>query len=278
MTQNSEMKGRVIIAGAGPGDPELITLKALRAVQEADVIVVDRLVSDEILKECRPNAVVLFAGKQGRNDQSVSQTEINALLVAYASTGNLVVRLKGGDVSIFSNLLDELETLTAHSIPYEIIPGVTAASGAAAMAGIPLTARGHSTAVRFLTAYKPELISEKIWKDLASTDDTLVLYMSAGPLDLVVGKLLDHRIGSDKFIAIIEQATTPQQRVEVLNVYEYESRAKARMLASPTLIIIGSICGRHSDFKWQRQGEGAEYFRSLRTKLHQPVPFLTQPM
>ncbi len=163
-----QTKGKVVIAGAGPGDPELITMKAARYLQLADVVLTDRLVSDEILKTyVRKDAEILYVGKQCRRGISTPQKTINELLVDYALMGKLVVRLKGGDVSIFSNIMDELETLVANNIPYEIVPGVTAALGAAAYAGIPLTARGYAPAVRFLTYYKSDIVTDKYWKDLA---------------------------------------------------------------------------------------------------------------
>ena len=170
--------GKVILAGAGPGDPELITMKAVRYLQHADVVLVDRLVSSEIVREfVNPLAEIIHVGKQCRRGISTSQQTINELMVEHALLGRLVVRLKGGDVSIFSNILDELETLVAHDISYEIIPGVTAALGAAAFAGIPLTARGYATSVRFLTNYKSDIITDKYWEDLAATNDTLVFYL-----------------------------------------------------------------------------------------------------
>ena len=152
MNINNNIKAKVILAGAGPGDPELITVKVARYLQLADVVLTDRLVSEEILNTyVRKDAEIIHVGKQCRRGISTPQKTINELIVEYALQNKLVVRLKGGDVSIFSNILDELEALVANKISYEIIPGVTAALGAAATAGIPLTARGYSTAVRFLT-------------------------------------------------------------------------------------------------------------------------------
>ena len=149
MSNSNQQKGKVILAGAGCGDPELITLKAVRWLQQADVVLTDRLVSKEILSEhVNKNAEIIYVGKQCRRGFSTPQQTINELIVQFASEGKLVVRLKGGDASIFSNILDELEVLVENNIPYEIIPGVSAALGAAAYTGIPLTARGHSTAVR----------------------------------------------------------------------------------------------------------------------------------
>ncbi len=136
----------------------------------------------------------MYVGKQCRRGVSTPQKTINELIVQYALEGKLVVRLKGGDVSIFSNILDELETVVANNIPYEIVPGVTAALGAAAYAGIPLTARGYSTAVRLLTYYKSDIVTDEYWKELAETDDTLVFYMSSETLDNIVTKLTENNI------------------------------------------------------------------------------------
>ena len=257
--------GKVILAGAGPGDPELLTIRTLRYLQRADVVIVDRLVSPEILRYyTRPDALVIPVGKQNRNQGSTSQTDINELLVQYARQGKLVVRLKGGDVSIFSNVLDELQTLVQHKIPYELVPGITAALGAAAYAGIPLTARDHATAVRFLTSYRPEAIDESYWKDLAKTTDTLVFYMSSEPLDTLVGHLLRHGIAEEKWVAVIEQATTPLQRVTAYPVHDYLAAAAGARYASPTLIIIGKVAALHADFQWLPDHPGhAQYFAEL---------------
>ena len=152
-------------------------------------------------------------GKQCRRGISTPQQTINELLVAYAAKYAVVVRLKGGDTSIFSNVLDELETLVQHQIPYEIVPGVTAALGAAAYAGIPLTARGLSVGVRLLTYYKSDIVEPATWKELATTNDTLVFYMSGETLSTVVKQLTQHGIDASKKLAVIEQATTPLQQI-----------------------------------------------------------------
>lgn len=243
--------GKVILAGAGPGDPELLTLKTLRWLQQADVVIADRLVSPEILSEfVRPDALIIPVGKQAHKAASTPQPVINELLVTHALEGRLVVRLKGGDVSIFSNVLDELETLVQHGIPYELVPGVTAALGAAAYAGIPLTARGYSTAVRFLTSYQPEAVAPQYWQELAKTEDTLVFYMSSTPLDELVQRLVSAEIAADRWIAVIEQATTTQQKVFSWPVHDYLSAAAGSRYASPALIIIGRVAALHSSFQW----------------------------
>src|SRR5450432_4805800 len=201
MSQNKTIHP-VIFAGAGPGDPELITLKTVLHLRNAEVVITDRLVSEKILEtHVHPEALVLHAGKQRGREGSTPQHIINELLIEYALQGKKVIRLKGGDVSVFSNLLDELQALNKYNIPYEIVPGVTAACGAAAYAGIPLTARNHANAVRLLTYYKTELFDQAYWKDLAETEDTLVFYMSSGTLDPLVENLISQGAGRDKFIA-----------------------------------------------------------------------------
>ena len=265
MKKQANYIGKVILAGAGPGDPELLTIKTLRWLQHADIVVADRLVSPEILRGyIRDGAVVIPVGKQSHSDASTPQAEINQLLVDYALQGKLVVRLKGGDVSIFSNVLDELQTLKRHNIPYELVPGVTAALGAAAYAGIPLTARGYATAVRFLTGYQPDVLTDAYWQDLAQTTDTLVFYMSSTPLDALIEKLLEQGITDDKWIAIVEQATTPMQCVATWPVHDYLLAAARSSYASPTLIIIGRVAALHSSFQWLADSRDNElYFPSI---------------
>lgn len=272
---NQLKTGKVILAGAGPGDPDLITMKAVRYLQQADVVLVDRLVSKQILANyVQPNTEIIHVGKQCRRGISTPQETINDLMVHYALLGKLVVRLKGGDVSIFSNILDELETLVANHIPYEIIPGVTAALGAAAFAGIPLTARGYATSVRFLTFYKSDIISENYWKELANTDDTLVFYMSSETLDKVVENLIENNIHEDKLLAVIEQATTPLQNVHVSNLYDYGSSLKRHFFISPSLVIIGKVVSLHERFRWlENSGSNEYYFKPMQKNLnplHQP--------
>jgi uroporphyrin-III C-methyltransferase/precorrin-2 dehydrogenase/sirohydrochlorin ferrochelatase/uroporphyrin-III C-methyltransferase len=265
MSHLKKIKGKVILAGAGPGDPDLITVKAAQYLQQADIVLTDRLVSEEILsKYVQPDAEIIHVGKQCRRGVSTPQETINELLVHYASAKKLVVRLKGGDVSIFSNIKDELEALVANNINYEIVPGVTAALGAAAYAGIPLTARGFATSVRFVTYYKSDIVKEKYWKELAATNDTLVFYMSSETLDKVVSKLIEYKIASDKLLAIIEQATTPQQKVYTANLYKYKEKLKQQSFISPSLVIIGKVVGLHQQFAWLANSKSNEiYFKAI---------------
>ncbi len=262
---HAKQDGKVILAGAGPGDPGLITVKAADHLRKADVVLTDRLVSHEIIeKYVRSSAEVIEVGKQCRRGISTPQETINELLVKYALQGKYVVRLKGGDISFFSNVLDELSILVENEIAYEIVPGVTAASGAAAYAGIPLTARDHATAVRFLTYYKSSVVKDEYWKELAATDDTLVFYMSSETLDGLVNKLLENGIGSDKQLAVIEQATTPYQQVHISLLSEYAENLKDKIFLSPSLIIIGKVVALHDTYKWfEGNNTGEYYFKPL---------------
>ncbi len=253
--------GKVILAAAGPGDPELITIKTAKYLALADVVLTDRLVSEEILNEyVKPDAEIVYVGKQCRRGISTPQAAINELIVQYASEGKLVVRLKGGDVSIFSNIMDELETLISNNIPYEIIPGVTAALGASAYAGIPLTARGYSTAVRLLTYYKSDVVTNEYWKELAETDDTLVFYMSSETLDKLVEKLVENNIAEEKLLAVIEQATTPLQNVHTTSLYKFKEQLKGKSFISPSLVIIGKVVALHQRFAWLENSNSSDYY------------------
>jgi uroporphyrin-III C-methyltransferase len=264
----------VIFAGAGPGDPELITLKTVRHLQEAEVVITDRLVSEMVLEtHVHPKALVLHAGKQRGREGSTPQHIINELLIEYALQGKKVVRLKGGDVSVFSNLLDELQALNKYGIPYEIVPGITAACGAAAYAGIPLTAREYAKAVRFLTLHKNEILQADYWKELAQTEDTLVFYMSGDTTEELVQQLTDQSIAQDRFIAVIEQATTPQQKVYSAPIYLYEQEFGKRSYLSPTLVIVGKVAALHSSLKWkpETETENEYYFKPITKNKAQEV-------
>jgi uroporphyrin-III C-methyltransferase len=257
--------GKVYFIGAGPGDPELLTVKAVRALAIADVVITDRLVSEEILREyANRNAITIYAGKQGGSEASTPQFEINDLIVQFAAAYKNVVRLKGGDVSLYSNILDELITVKEYKIPYEIIPGITALSGASAYAGIPLTARKLARGVRILTYYKDSAISDDAWKDLALFEDTLVFYMTGSALPHLVRKLLD--AGADAAIpfVVIEQATTPNQFVHQFTLGEFASSEIHTEFLSPSLVIMGKVAMLHKQFAWRpNAGERDSYFKPL---------------
>jgi uroporphyrin-III C-methyltransferase len=257
-------KSKVVLAGAGPGDPELITVKTLKYLQSADVIIVDRLVDQALLSYAKLGAKIFFVGKEAGNSNSTSQEVINDLLISEAKLANLVLRLKGGDVSFFSNLVSELEVLSSNNIPFEIIPGVTAASGASAYAGIPLTARGISNSVRFLTCTHPQQIEDHQVGELASTDDTLVFYMSSKTLPILINRLLENQMSTEKWVAVVEQATTPNQKVFACALDDFLFEFGDRPFKSPSLIIIGRVVKLYKKYQWfKSQGNDESFFPSV---------------
>ena len=244
-------KGKVILAGAGPGDPDLISLKALKYLQTADVILTDRLVSPILIEQyARKEAEVIYVGKQCSKGIWTPQSDINELIVEFALQGKLVLRLKGGDATLFSNVLDELQAVKKHEIPYEIIPGISAAFGAAAYTGIPLTARGFSRGVRFLTLYDLEKVGNHQWQDWATTEDTLVFYMSGQRLDFLTKQLLKQEISLEKGLAVVQQATTPNQKTNVFSFEDIQSKSLPEFEFVPTLLIIGKVVNLHEQYTW----------------------------
>ncbi|RXK62519.1 uroporphyrinogen-III C-methyltransferase [Lacibacter luteus] len=264
--ERNQTPGKVIIAGAGPGDAELITIKLQKRLAEADVIFVDRLVNPEITDlYARPDALVLMTGKQGYHDGSVAQEDINKLLVGHAQNGKTVLRLKGGDVAFFSNVLDELQSLSEANIPFEIIPGITAASGASAYAGIPLTARGYAKAVQFITFNPCSFYTREQWKAWASSSDTLVFYMAARNLEGLAELFLRHTKKPHTALAVIEQATTEHQRVHVSTLTNVKSDFAAVQFSSPSLVIIGDVVKLHEQFDWYAANKTGSVFNELVT-------------
>jgi uroporphyrin-III C-methyltransferase len=257
--------GKVYFIGAGPGDPELLTVKAVRVLSKADVVITDRLVSEEILRTyVNMNAIIIPVGKQAGSNSSTPQFEINDLIIQFASAYKNVVRLKGGDISLYSNILDELITVQEYSIPYEIIPGITALSGASAYTGVPLTARKLATGVRILTYYKDSVISDYAWKHLASFDDTLVFYMTGNALPQLVRKLI--HAGADTSIPfiVVEQATTPNQFVHQFTLGEFASSEIYAEFVSPSLVIMGKVTMLYKQFAWlSNNNERTLYFKPL---------------
>lgn len=244
-------EGIVILAGAGPGDPELITLKLQRALQAADVVISDRLVNTAIIAgNARPDAEIIIAGKQGYHEGSASQSYINHLMVTHAREGKYVVRLKGGDTAFFSHVYEELLALSDAGIRYEIIPGITAASGASAYTGIPLTARNHAQGVQFLSFNPASHYTTEKWKALAQTGDTLVFYMTARNLAHVAELLLRYSRKPQTPVAVIEQATTPNQQVHLSSLQQIETDFAGLSFTSPSLVIIGEVVNLHRLFHW----------------------------
>jgi uroporphyrin-III C-methyltransferase len=257
-------KNKVVIAGAGPGDAELITLKLQKRLIEADVIITDRLVNPAIIKEhASKNVEVILTGKQGYHDGSISQEEINELIVRHALSGKKVLRLKGGDVAFFSNVLDELRCLTVNEIEFEIIPGITAASGASAYAGIPLTARGFSREVKILTLTQCKHYSSETWKQLANSTETLVFYMTSKHLDDLVEILLRYTRKPNTPLAVIEQATTIYQRVHVTTFKNCQKDLSGKDFSSPSLVIIGKVVNLYQQFNWFKAGKEGSLFNEL---------------
>ncbi len=244
-------KGKVILAGAGPGDAELITVKLQRRLGEADVIITDRLVNPDIISlHGKKDAEIILAGKQGYNDASVSQIEINQLIVQHASEGKTVLRLKGGDVAFFSNVLDELQSIVEAGIEFEIIPGITAAAGASAYAGIPLTAREYSQGVQLLTFNPNSYYSSEKWKSLAHTNDTLVFYMAAKNITDLAELLLRYTRKAQTPLAVIEQATTVHQQVHITTLQNCAADFAGKQFSSPSLVIVGDVVNLHKQFNW----------------------------
>jgi uroporphyrin-III C-methyltransferase len=260
--------GKVILAGAGPGDAELITLKLQKRLKEADVIITDRLVNPLIIEtHANPGATVIIAGKQGYNDASVSQEEICKLIVDHALDGKNVLRLKGGDVAFFSNVLDELKVLHENNIPFEIIPGITAASGSSAYAGIPLTARGYAQAVQFITFNPTNFYSSEKWKSLAGTNDTLVFYMAAKNIADLAELLLRYTRKPSTPMAVIEQATTEHQQVHVTTLKDCASDFAGKQFSSPSLVIVGEVVELHQSFNWfATEGPGSVFNELITVK------------
>jgi uroporphyrin-III C-methyltransferase len=231
---------RVILAGSGPGDVGFITVKGAEYLKKADFILTDRLVNPEILQHyASPKAEIVYVGKHG-GKESTRQEEINRLLVEYGKKDGLTVRLKGGDVAFFSNVVSEIEVLQANNIPFEIVPGITAASGASASLNMPLTARELARGVRFLTYQDDENFSPNDWQNLAETNDTLVFYMSGKSLPELVSHLKVFAI-VDKGIVVVEQATTPQQRVLTASIFTFDDKLANTTINQPALVVIGDV-------------------------------------
>ena len=256
--------GNVILAGAGPGDAELITVKLQKRLPEADVIITDRLVNPLIIKNnARADAEVVFAGKQGYNDASLLQQEVTALIIKHALDGKTVLRLKGGDVALFSNLLDELLALQENNIPFEIIPGITAASGASAYAGIPLTARGYAQGVQFIAFNPNNYFSTEQWKAIATSTDTLVFYMAAKNIIELAEMMLRYAKKPSVGLAVIEQATTIHQQVHLTTLSNCAADFAGLQFSSPSLVIIGDVVNLHKEFNWYTNKEPGTVFQKL---------------
>lgn len=243
-------KGEVYLVGAGPGDPELLTLKALRLMQQADVVIYDRLVSPAIMDLCRRDAEKVYVGK-ARSNHSVPQEGINALLVEYAAKGKRVCRLKGGDPFIFGRGGEEIQELFAAGVAFQVVPGITAASGCSAYAGIPLTHRDYAQSVRFLTGHLKEGSPELPWSELVYENQTLVLYMGLVGLEKICAQLIAHGQRPDMPVALISKGTTPDQKVVVGTLADIASKVSEHQIQAPTLTIIGEVVKLREQLQWQ---------------------------
>ncbi|MEC9346716.1 MAG: siroheme synthase CysG [Pseudomonadota bacterium] len=242
LADREEPAGRVAIVGAGPGNPEFLTLKAHRLLKEADVIVHDRLVAEEVLDLARRDARLVYAGKS-RGNHHLRQHEINELLVREAREGNLVVRLKGGDPFVFGRGGEEAEYLRAHDIEVEIVPGITAANGCAATAGFPLTHRDKASAVTFLSGQGKDGEPDLDWKVLAEARHTLAVYMGVDTARVTAEKLIAHGRSPRTPVAVVENGTLPTQRVIKGHLAELPDLVNRENVSSPALIIIGEVTG-----------------------------------
>ncbi|MFM4810064.1 siroheme synthase CysG [Aeromonas hydrophila] len=244
--------GEVVLVGAGPGDPGLLTLKALQQIQQAEVVLYDQLVSPEILDLVRRDATLVSVGKKA-GAHSVPQEETNRLLVEYAKAGNRVVRLKGGDPFMFGRGGEELEVLADEGIPFSVVPGITAAAGATAYAGIPLTHRDHAQSAVFITGHCQNDGKEPDWQQLAATSQTLVIYMGLMRSEHIRQQLVSHGRSSATPIAIIERGTTARQRVLTGTLAELAELAQQAV--SPSLIVIGEVVALRERLAWFGEGQ-----------------------
>ena len=256
--------GSVAIVGAGPGDPDLMTFKALRRLQEADVVLYDKLVGPEIVDYARRDAERIYVGKSKAN-HAKTQDEINALMAEHALAGRRVVRLKGGDPFIFGRGGEEMDYLQARGIAVEVVPGVTAAAGCAAAAGIPLTLRGTALAVTFLTGHAKDGEPELDWASLAAGKQTLAVYMGVSTAGTVAQRLIEHGLSAATPVAVIENGTRPEQKVVTARLEELAGRLQEAGIAGPALIIIGEVARRalESDLAAELQNAAAALPRAL---------------
>lgn len=241
--------GEVYLVGAGPGDPELLTFKALRLMQQADVVLYDALVSPEVLDLCRRDADLIYVGKQ-RDNHAVPQQGINELLVEHARAGKRVVRLKGGDPFIFGRGGEELQQLKASGVPFQVVPGITAASACSTYAGIPLTHRNYSQSVKFVTGQLKNRTSDLNFAELAGSNQTLVFYMGLHTIDKLSSGLINAGKAPDTPVAIVSRGTRPDQQVLTGRLDQIAALQSEAQLPAPALIIVGEVVDLHQTLAW----------------------------
>ena len=251
--EEKKNKGEVYLVGAGPGDPDLLTFRALRLMQQADIALYDRLVHPSIIDLIRRDAKKVYVGKQ-RDNHTVRQEEINSLLVKYAKEGNRVLRLKGGDPFIFGRGGEEIDSLVDENISFQVVPGITSASGCSAYSGIPLTHRDHAQSCIFVTGHLKKGKLDLKWEKLIQSNQTIVFYMGLVSIEIICNELINNGLDKSMPCALVQQGTTPDQKVYVSTINDMPDLVKKEKPSAPTIFIIGSVVTLRDKLNWYSGG------------------------